>query len=474
MNQMWNDIWVKLSEDTMRKSILFDQKSKIEILDAPLKFPLILSLFHSNVIHITNKEQYEWIIELFENFENPKMINTYYGFNRNNDWDTRITLLNYREIMKMPEFSFKDLYNKIIDIAIEREINLAKIVTYAFIHEILELKDIRYIKSILFPWNKENDAEKMIMIWKDFTESKTFSYHDVVFIWDGMEIKEFMKLYAVLANQSVKIKVIAKKDLQSLDNFLNIVECLNKTEFLFKMSENYEFILWQLIMSSNLIKLRKWYYQSNLNYENVIELSNTVIKFSSESIISRLPRPSINLKSLIYIEFNFKQIDIKKRLIKRNNQINFDNNNIEFSSNSIHYWESVVNKANNSIYIFDKMISTESEYKVWFNYLYKEDRFCIRMTNKPLSKADIEHLIKMIKDIGYIYLIKVLIDDPSSAIEFLNYWNKLSFLKSIEMKIKKNWSIKQNYEIEEVMTKFIKQEKKWKIYRPSLQWNLKL
>ena len=230
MHKVWNDIGVKLSERINRKIVLLDWTNIKKKIDVLLKCPLILTLFITNNNRILNEDQYGWIIELFEKFKSPEMIIIYFGFARNKYIDTWITLSSYRKSMKYSEFTYIDLFNKIVDISIERNIKLEWIVTFAFVHEILELKDVKYIKSILFPWNEENEADEMIKIWREFTESKRFEYNDVRLIWDGMDDKSFIKIYNILASQNVYIRIISKKSIANLVKFMIEIVCNQKRE----------------------------------------------------------------------------------------------------------------------------------------------------------------------------------------------------------------------------------------------------
>ena len=315
MHKMWDGIWVKLSEDAMRKTIYIDYKNKAEVVDIPIKCPLYFTLYNTYPIHITNEEQYEWIIELFENFENPKMIETYYAFNRNKDWDTRVTLLNYRKYMKMVDFSYIDLYNKIVDIAIEKEFKQYWIATFAFIHEIQGLNNIKFIKTILFPWNEENEAEKMIEIWKEFTESKTFEYNDVKLIWDGMDIKNFIKIYIALANQNIKLQIVVKKNFQNLSHFLNEVGCIKSNKTSIKMSNSDDFILWDLQRLNSQITIKKW-YSRQFSSDCIIKFSDITMKIMNQNVINRLTRVSINSDNLLCLKFNLIKCDDEKLLFK--------------------------------------------------------------------------------------------------------------------------------------------------------------
>ena len=73
-----------------------------------------------------------------------------------------------------------------------------------------------------------------------------------------------------------------------------------------------------------------------------------------------------------------------------------------------------------------------------------------------MSKLEVENLLKVIKNLGYIYSISLLIEEPSSAITVLNYCTDLILLKSITIVIKKTWSFLENV----LIGKIVKELKK--------------
>ena len=468
MHKMWDDIWVILSEKIWRKRISIYWRNKIEIVDATCQFPLMLSLFSSNVIHIFNENHYEWIIELFENFSDPLMLVINFGFSRDIKWDTNISISNYREWMKESSFDHSKLYNRVVDVAIKRDIKLERIATFVFVHEIPNLKNIKFIRSILFPWNEENEANSMIKIWKEFSESKTFNYKEVRLIWDGMDIKSFMKIFTTVLHQSNDIKIIAKKDLQYLINFWREFISTKSNNIFFKMAENDEWILWNLQRSSSLAKLRKWYYKIESCEGYAIELLNTFIKFSSKNIIDKSSKAFITLDNLTYISFELTKIDVSNWTeIKHNNLIRFEKNKIEFNSRIIKYWESIKNKDDEWIYIFQNMIPITWNVKVKFNYSYNDKKLMIRFWGDTLNKDEIKNLIEVIDGLGYIYSILFHVEFPSVAIIFLNHWKEISHLKSIMIYIREKINIEQNYELRRVVSALSKQSKRVSIFKSS-------
>ena len=129
--------------------------------------------------------------------------------------DANLTLLNYTNYIKYTDFSYLELYNKIIETAILRQIQLDYVKWFLFIQEISKLKEIKFIHSILFPWNKDYEVESMISLWEEFLDSNQLYYREVILIWDDMELSEFIKIYTVLSETKINLKIhVSKKNLE--------------------------------------------------------------------------------------------------------------------------------------------------------------------------------------------------------------------------------------------------------------------
>ena len=71
------------------------------------------------------------------------------------------------------------LYNKIVDIVTERKI-IQKMNCYLRIRTWDSwIKKCKVYQVNYFPWNEENEADEMIKIWREFTESKKFECNNV-------------------------------------------------------------------------------------------------------------------------------------------------------------------------------------------------------------------------------------------------------------------------------------------------------
>ena len=181
--RIWTETRIKLSEDVNRKSIKIDWNDREMFYDILTENKYVLSLFQPHSIEVSSKECLKMLQELVEKIDDPQMMNMTVGLNISEERNTYLKLSNYAKYMEYTSFSYLEQYNKIIETAINRQINLDWFICFVFIQEIPALNEIKFIKSILFPWNKNFDAEPMIRIWNDFWEKKMFDFKVVVLIW---------------------------------------------------------------------------------------------------------------------------------------------------------------------------------------------------------------------------------------------------------------------------------------------------
>ena len=243
-SEMWNKTCYKLSELVERKSINCSFSNQKEIIKFPLRFPLAIILYRWNPADINTEEKLKLLKQLFQEFEAPKMINTVFGLNLFKERDTCIKISNYKEHMKDLELWYLDIYNTIIETAIKREIDLRNIYSYIFIHEITLLKDVQYIRSIIFPWSENADVDWMIETWDQFVELKSFKYEEVKLVWDGINIDHFMKIFQKLWDQKIKWDIIIKKDFKFLELLLKKCGNLPGISGELKFWEEGEYILY--------------------------------------------------------------------------------------------------------------------------------------------------------------------------------------------------------------------------------------
>ena len=430
-----------------------------------MKRPLLLTLFETSVINIQKEEKFNWLIELYENIENPKMLSMPLGLSLRTRLDTYMTLGDYRKYIKDTDLDNLDLYNKVVDIAIERGINLKYINSFVFFNDLPRLKDVQYIKIIVIIWNQESDVDLIIKNWTDFYESKEVDFKAVRIIWDGMSIKDFIKIFSILCNKRFETRVITKWDWKQLALFLDEINPLQVNNSDFKMGDDREFVIWHWKRKTNTTKLKKWYYKSNAKIDYAVEITDAVINYSNESIAKDSRKFIIKNDNVEYLFIHFKPININDEIfINFSNSISFNDNMIQFSSSIIKYSELRVNPDDNWINLLDVKIQIESSAIFKVRYWQNESGIQLDVQNVSLKINEIDSIINNIKSIGYVTKVSLTIEEPSSALTFLNCCKELPFLNSIVLQIKKKPCILERFEIGDIANELRNLKKRVKMY----------
>ena len=440
-NRMWETTWVQLSKEINRNLISFKWESRKEFVEISLERPLLLTLFETTVINIQKEEKLNWLIELYENIENPKMLSMPLGLSLRTRLDTYMTLGDYQEYIEDTDLDNLDLYNKVVEIAIKRGINLNDIYSFVYLNDLSRLKDVQYIKFIVIIWNQESDVGLIIKNWTDFYESKEVDFKAVRIIWDGMSIKDFIKIFSILCNKEFAIRVITKRDWKQLALFLDEINSLQVNNSYFKMGDDEEYVIWHLIRKTNTKNLKKWYYKSNARIDYAVEITDAVIKYSKEKITNISHNFAIKQDEIQYLWINFKPIYIDDTVnIKLSNAISFNENMVKFSPS------------------LDDILKVKC--------LNKESGIQLNVENVSLNKEDIQSVLKLLKNlsnINNVTAVSFIIDKPSSALTFLNFCIELPFLNSINLKIKKKPNIKEFFEVGDSVNILIGMKKKVKV-----------
>ena len=430
-----------------------------------MKCPLLLTLFRTSVINIQEEEELNWLIELYENIENPKMLSMPLGLSLRTCLDTCMTLQNYQEYIKDTDLDNLDLYNKVVEIAIKRGIDLKDINSFVYLNDLSRLKDVQYIKFIVIIWNQESDVGLIIKNWNDFYESKEINFGTVWLIWDGMPIKDFIKIFSILCNKRFETRVITKWDWKKLALFLDEIKSLQANNSDFKMGDDNEFVIWNIIRETSTTKLKKWYYKSDAKIDYAFEITDAVIKYSNESITKDSRKFIIKNDNVEYLFIHFKPININDEIfINFCNSISFNDNMIQFSSSFIKYSELRVNPDDNWINLLDGKIQIKSSAIFRVSYWQNESGIHIGVQNVSLKTKDIDSIIRNIKSIGYVAKVSLTIEDPSAALTFLNCCKELPFLNSIVLQIKKKPCILESFEIGDITNELRNKKKRVKIY----------
>ena len=262
--KIWNSVWAKLAEDIKRKRIKIDWENREMFVEVPIENKFVLSLFQPVDFDVETKASLKMLLELFENVENPQMLKMNVSINLTNRRDTFLNLwnsVNYIEYNKLYDL---ELYNKIIETAIRRQIHLQMMICFAFIHEIPSLKNIKFIRSIVFLWNKSSNSTLMISIWIEFWTNNKLRFENVFLIWDDMEIDKFMNIFLAVSDTKCKLIIHVNKENNDFYKLFDRITLNQLSLISIKLWDKQQFILWE---SNNLneIHLKKWYYQSPLH-----------------------------------------------------------------------------------------------------------------------------------------------------------------------------------------------------------------
>ena len=315
--RIWTETWVKLSKDVSRKSIKSDWYDREMLCDILTENKYVLSLFQPYSIEASSKEYLKMLQELVEKVDKPQMMKISMGLNISNERDIYLKLSNYTKYLEYTSFSNLEQYNKIIETAISRQIKLYLFHFFVFIHEIPALNETKFIRSIVFPWNKNFDAESMISIWNEFWETEKFDFIVVVLIWDGMELDEFMKVFFAVSETKAKLKIHTSKNNGEFNKLLDKLWLNQLSTIEMKLWDDNELILWILNGQSNKIDLRTWYYQSSWSPQNIFKLSNWCIKYQDGFQKSAANKFSIQFDKVQSLSFKCLPVALTNHELKK-------------------------------------------------------------------------------------------------------------------------------------------------------------
>ena len=247
-----------------------------------LKNSFIYQLYSLGDFYINSEDHYNRLISLFETIDFPEMIQGHFWFSLDPAKDVRIKLENFKEYMKVKEFRYVKLYNKIIQIINQRNFDISIISSFAFLNELLTLDDTEYISTIVIPLTETTNSENIIELWINFTRSSKIKYSKIKLVCDEIEVDELQKIVEFLNNLHLKYELIFNK-LSTL--FLQFFETLPSAvnPIIFTLCD---FSLHLLIFSSskylNSISLKTCYF---CPYSTPL----TTLRFLFPSILSKQP-----------------------------------------------------------------------------------------------------------------------------------------------------------------------------------------
>ena len=466
--RIWTDTWVKLSQDVSRKWVEIDWNDREEFYCIPTENIYVLTLFQPSSIEVSSIESLKMVQELFENVDNPQMMNISMGVNISEERDTNLTLSNYTKYMEYTSFSHLELYNKIIETAINRQINLEMLFCFVFIQEIPGLNETKFIRSIVFPWNKNFDSESMICIWNDFWETIKFDYKEVILIWDGMEIDEFMKVFLAVSETKANLKIHTSKNNGEFTKLFYWIWLDWLSQFEIKLWDNDELILWDLIRQSNKVNLRTWYYKSSLSPQNIFEFSNLCIKYQDGFKKSAANKFSIQFDKVQSLSFKCLPVALTNyELKKSSNRIYFVKNSLQIDMSTIKNVNfNVINKSS-QIYILNQCITVKNKLNLQVKYFKNNNLIDLEITNIALEKDDVTSLINKIPCIGNIKTLSLQINELSSAIDILSWCRETSSITSITLVVFNGFKLVQNNKLSKIVKELKREGIRVCIYKPN-------
>ena len=459
---------VKIFKDIQRRSINISCEAQKILFKILQKYLYVPTLFQINWLDISTKVSLEMIVELFENFDNPQVIKIRMGLSLWEKRDTNLTLLNYTNYIEYTDFSYLELYNKIIETAIRRQIHLDFILWFLFIQEISKLKEVKFIHSILFPWNKDYEAESMISLWEELLDSSQLYYKEVILIWDDMELSEFIKIYTALSETKINLKIhVNKKNLEFYRFFDQI--SLNQQIFVsFKIWEMDRSILWDTSSDVNEVNLRDWYYQTLSYSVKTFRITNWCIYYEGYIEYNWIPRLLIKPRRIKSIRFSYYPVALEDlKWIDLNSKFHFNKKDILFDVKLLK--DACFRMIEfNKMHFINQNVVMSKKYLAEVKYFRWENLTNLKITNIPLNIKDIKNLIESIIAFGNIKILSLYIEDPSWIIVILDWWNLINPIISISLKVAWSINLSQKSELKLEIDKLKCQNVRVNIAAPNL------
>ena len=299
---------------------------------------------HSSTIHtftcytnlasliFNSVEKYETLLEILDNIEHPNMIDAYFSLSLSSKRDTDAKLSNFEEYAKESDLSYLDLYRKTIDKATAIDVNLwNRMCAVVFIEELSNLKDIKFISHIIFPWTKNRSVENFIKIWKERDNSLRLEFIELIIVWIDMEVSEVAQLIDWLHSKPKQIISSAKK----LNEIVNLVDLVKKAipSTIIQISNDNPYLLWFTLYKkkSNTISLKDWFIETNSGKdEALIAMKNWKIIYSKAGLNTHIDQHIVKLSEITEMVFIIEKIpkpetiDSKESLFISSDEISFN------------------------------------------------------------------------------------------------------------------------------------------------------
>ena len=473
LNRSANEIWYsncyEISKHLKRKSVVIGTENKKQLAEYPLKNQLTLIMFTTKTLYIDTEEKYWWLIELLEGVKDPKMLKIDIRLSLSQNRNTQMMLSNYKQYIDYNEFTYLELYRRVIKIASNKEIPYETFNSFIFIHEASEIKDIKYIKFIVIPCRSEDNSETLIKTWNEFTENRSFKFDSVKLIWNDMKLDRFWDLFKAISSSKVNIEIISSKnDFMYLD-FLKEIADTKLYSAAYKVSNEDELILYNWKRQVNELLLRKWYYMPHLESKYVYEITNGNLQYFKENNELDPNKAYFEPKDILSFKFNFKVFRVQDLKIKGFKElIQFRDNKIEFSYRLIKEGSFQKRNTNEKIYSYHGELNIASNCILTYFY-YKPDSIGqMKISKSSLPQSDISNLINFIKKVGNIASLSLSITDSSSVKILLYLFDEMPFLNSITIRLSKSLNSIEYFEAKSIITDLRLKGKKIWIFKATL------
>ena len=250
-------------------------------------------------------------------------------------------------------------------------------------------------------------------------------------------------------------------------NYFNKISLNQQRSISIKLWDNDEFILWNLVRKSNKINLRTRYYKSSWSLQNIFKFSNWCIKYQDGFQRSAANKLSIEFDKVQSFSFDCLPVALTNyELKKSSNQIYFDQSSLQIDMSAIK--NASFNVINNSdqIHILDQCIKVNNKLKIKVKYFKNDNLIDLEITNMALEKDDVSNLINKIPQLGNIKNLSLLINEPSSAIDILNWWMKASSITSISIEVWKGFNLTQRNNLKKIVKELKCQGIRVSVYKP--------
>ena len=232
--------------------------------------------------------------------------------------------------------------------------------------------------------------------------------------------------------------------------------------------DNDEFILWYLFRKSNKIDLRTWYYKSSWSPQNIFKFSNWLMRYQDGFQRSAANKLSIEFDKIQSFSFDCLPVAlINHELKKSSNRIYFDQSSLQIDMSAIKNASFNVINNNDQIHILDQCIIVKNKLNPKVKYFKNDNLIDLEITNMALEKVDVSNLINKIPQFGNIKTLSLKVNEPSPAIDILNWCMKASSITSISLEIWKGFNLAQINKLNKIFNELKCEGIRVCIYKPN-------